>query len=41
MAYLTPGDPSKRLNKVIAAILILVVVFAIRLIDLQIIQADS
>ena len=41
MTYLTPGDPSKRLKQVIAAIMILVVIFAIRLIDLQIIQADA
>lgn len=41
MAYLTPGNPAKRLRFVIAAILIFVIVFAIRLIDLQIIQADE
>ena len=41
MAYLTPGDPSKRLKKVVALILVLVGIFAIRLIDLQVIQADA
>lgn len=41
MAYLTPGEPSKRLKQVIAAILVLVVIFTIRLVDLQIIQANS
>ena len=41
MTYLTPGDPAKRLRWVILAILALVAIFAIRLIDLQIIQADA
>ncbi len=41
MTYLTPGDPSKRLKKVVALILVLVGIFAIRLIDLQVIQADA
>lgn len=41
MTYLTPGNPAKRLRFVIAAILVFVIVFAIRLIDLQIIQADE
>jgi len=41
MAYLTPGEPSKRLKQVIAAILVFVVIFTIRLVDLQIIQANS
>ncbi|MEY4436566.1 MAG: hypothetical protein RL100_30 [Actinomycetota bacterium] len=41
MAYLTPGDPNKRLRAIIASILILAVVFTIRLIDLQIIQAPA
>jgi cell division protein FtsI (penicillin-binding protein 3) len=41
MTYLTPGDPSKRLKRVIAIILVLAGVFAIRLIDLQIIEADA
>lgn len=41
MAYLTPGDSSKRLKKIVALILVFVGVFAIRLIDLQIIQADA
>lgn len=41
MTYLTPGDPSKRLKKIVGFILVLVGVFAIRLIDLQIIEADA
>ena len=41
MTYLTPGDPASRLKKVIGIILVLVVVFAIRLVDLQIIQANA
>ncbi|MFM1983747.1 MAG: hypothetical protein RL723_182 [Actinomycetota bacterium] len=41
MTYLTPGDPASRLKKIIGFILILVVVFAIRLVDLQIIQANA
>lgn len=41
MAYLTPGDPNKRLRAIIASILILAVVFTIRLVDLQIIQAPA
>jgi len=41
MAYLTPGDPNKRLRAIIASILIFAVVFTIRLIDLQIIQAPA
>lgn len=41
MSYLTPGDPSKRLGWVVAIVAILVLVFTVRLIDLQIIQADA
>jgi cell division protein FtsI (penicillin-binding protein 3) len=41
MTYLTPGDPSKRLKKIVGFILVLVGVFAIRLIDLQVIEADA
>ncbi len=41
MTYLTPGDPSSRLKKVIALILVMVVIFAIRLVDLQIIEANA
>lgn len=41
MTYLTPGDPASRLKKIIGFILILVVVFAVRLVDLQIIQANA
>jgi cell division protein FtsI (penicillin-binding protein 3) len=41
VTYLTPGNPSKRLQKIIAFILIAAVVFTIRLIDLQIIQANA
>ncbi|MEN9955410.1 MAG: hypothetical protein RLY34_217 [Actinomycetota bacterium] len=41
MTYLTPGDPASRLKKIIGFILVLVVVFAIRLVDLQIIQANA
>ena len=41
MTYLTPGNPSKRLQKIIAFILIAAVVFTIRLVDLQIIQANA
>ena len=41
MTYLTPGDPAKRLRWVIFAIIGFVALFAIRLIDLQIIQADA
>lgn len=41
MTYLTPGDSAKRLKKVVATILILAVIFSIRLVDLQIIQANA
>lgn len=41
MTYLTPGNPASRLKKIIGIILVLVVVFAIRLVDLQIIQANA
>jgi cell division protein FtsI (penicillin-binding protein 3) len=41
VTYLTPGNPSKRLQKIIAFILIAAVVFTIRLVDLQIIQANA
>ena len=41
MTYLTPGDPAKRLRLVIIAIIAFVAIFTIRLIDLQIIQADA
>lgn len=41
MAYLTPGDPAKRLKKIIAFILGLAVIFTIRLVDLQIIEAPA
>ena len=41
MTYLTPGDSAKRLKRIVAVILVLAVVFAIRLIDLQIIQANA
>lgn len=41
MTYLTPGNPSKRLQKIIAFILIAAVIFTIRLVDLQIIQANA
>lgn len=41
MTYLTPGDGSKRFKKIFALILVLAVIFSVRLIDLQIIQADA
>lgn len=41
MTYLTPGDPASRLKKIVGFILIVVVFFAIRLVDLQVIQADA
>ncbi|WP_138315430.1 peptidoglycan D,D-transpeptidase FtsI family protein [Rhodoluna limnophila] len=41
MVYLTPGNPNKRLKKVVAFVLGLAVVFGIRLVDLQIIEADA
>lgn len=41
MTYLTPGNPSKRLQKIIALILVVAVIFTIRLVDLQIIQANA
>lgn len=41
MTYLTPGNPSRRLQKIIAFILIAAVIFTIRLVDLQVIQANA
>lgn len=41
MTYLTPGDPTKRLKWVVVSIVALVALFAWRLIDVQIVQADA
>jgi cell division protein FtsI (penicillin-binding protein 3) len=41
MTYLTPGEPKKRIRNLFAGILILAVIFSIRLVDLQVIQAQA
>ena len=41
MTYLTPGDPPKRIKKVVAIIALATLAFSIRLVDLQIVQADA
>ncbi|MEY4994031.1 MAG: hypothetical protein RIS82_1153, partial [Actinomycetota bacterium] len=41
MVYLTPGNPNKRLKKVVGLIVALAVLFGVRLVDLQIIEADA
>ena len=41
MTYLTPGEPKKRLRLVIVIVVVMAMVFGIRLIDLQIIEAEA
>jgi cell division protein FtsI (penicillin-binding protein 3) len=41
MTYLTPGEPKKRLRAFFAIVAIIAVVFSVRLIDLQVVQAGE
>jgi cell division protein FtsI (penicillin-binding protein 3) len=41
MTYLTPGDPKRRIRIIQAGVLIIAVGFGIRLVDLQVIEANS
>jgi cell division protein FtsI (penicillin-binding protein 3) len=41
MAYLTPGDPKRRVRKIQVFVVLVAIVFGVRLIDLQIVEADS
>ena len=41
MTYLPPGDPKRRIRRIQAFVVIVAVLFGIRLVDLQIIQADA
>jgi cell division protein FtsI (penicillin-binding protein 3) len=41
MTYLTPGDPKRRVRKIQAFVVIVAIVFGIRLVDLQIVEADA
>ena len=41
MTYLTPGDPKRRIRKIQAFVVIVAIIFGIRLVDLQIIEADA
>ncbi|WP_296631560.1 penicillin-binding protein 2 [Rhodoluna sp.] len=41
MTYLTPGEPKKRIRLLVAIVVVLAVIFGIRLVDLQIIEADA
>ncbi len=41
MTYLTPGEPKKRLRAIFAFVAIVAVVFSIRLVDLQVVQAGE
>jgi cell division protein FtsI (penicillin-binding protein 3) len=41
MTYLTPGDPKRRVRAIQAFVVIVAVVFGVRLVDLQIVEADA
>jgi cell division protein FtsI (penicillin-binding protein 3) len=41
MTYLTPGDPKRRVRKLQAFVVVVAVIFGIRLVDLQIVEADA
>ena len=41
MTYLTPGEPKKRLRTTVAIVVGLAIVFGVRLIDLQVIEAEA
>ena len=41
MTYLTPGDPRRRIRKIQAFVVIVAIIFGIRLVDLQIVEADA
>ena len=41
MTYLTPGDPKRRVRKIQAFVVIVAIIFGVRLIDLQIVEADA
>jgi cell division protein FtsI (penicillin-binding protein 3) len=41
MTYLTPGDPKRRVRKIQAFVVVVAVIFGIRLVDLQIVEADA
>ena len=41
MTYLTPGDPKRRIRKIQAFVVIVAIIFGIRLVDLQIVEADA
>jgi cell division protein FtsI (penicillin-binding protein 3) len=41
MTYLTPGDPKRRIRKIQAFVVVVAVIFGIRLVDLQIVEADA
>jgi cell division protein FtsI (penicillin-binding protein 3) len=41
MTYLTPGDPKRRIRLIQAVVVIIAVIFGIRLVDLQVVEANS
>ena len=41
MTYLTPGDPKRRVRKIQAFVVLVAIIFGVRLVDLQIIEADA
>jgi cell division protein FtsI (penicillin-binding protein 3) len=41
MTYLTPGDPKRRVRKIQAFVVIVAIIFGVRLVDLQIVEADA
>jgi cell division protein FtsI (penicillin-binding protein 3) len=41
MTYLTPGDPKRRVRKIQAFIVLVAIIFGVRLVDLQIVEADA
>ena len=41
MTYLTPGDPKRRIRKIQVFVVVVAIIFGIRLVDLQIVEADA
>jgi cell division protein FtsI (penicillin-binding protein 3) len=41
MTYLTPGDPKRRVRKIQAFVVLVAIIFGVRLVDLQIVEADA
>jgi cell division protein FtsI (penicillin-binding protein 3) len=41
MTYLTPGDPKRRVRKIQAFVVVVAIIFGVRLVDLQIVEADA